>query len=47
MDYLADNIVGTLPQPEELIETAQPLVRLQGIHGELKPQLSAFSWNRK
>ena len=32
---------------EELIETAQPLVRLQGIHGELKPQLSAFSWNRK
>ena len=47
MDYLADNIVGTLPKPEELIETAQPLVRLQGIHGELKPQLSAFSWNRK
>ena len=47
MDYLADNIVGTLPQPDELIETAQPLVRLQGIHGELKPQLSAFSWNRK
>ena len=47
MDYLVDNIVGTLPKPEELIETAQPLVRLQGIHGELKPQLSAFSWNRK
>ena len=23
------------------------MVRLQGIHGELKPQLSAFSWNRK
>ncbi len=47
MDYLADNIVGTLPQLDELIETARPLVRLQGIHGELKPQLSAFSWNRK
>jgi basic membrane lipoprotein Med (substrate-binding protein (PBP1-ABC) superfamily) len=47
MDYLADNIVGTLPQPEELIDSAKPLVRLQGIHGELKPQLSAFSWNRK
>ena len=47
MDYLADNIVGTLPQPDELIESAKPLVRLQGIHGELKPQLSAFSWNRK
>ena len=47
MDYLADNIVGTLPELDELIESAQPLVRLQGIHGELKPQLSAFSWNRK
>ena len=47
MDYLADNIVGTLPTIEELIESARPLVRLQGIHGELKPQLSAFSWNRK
>ena len=47
MDYLADNIVGTLPQLDELIETARPLVRLQGIYGELKPQLSAFSWNRK
>ena len=42
-----DNIVGTLPSPEDLIETARPLVRLQGLHGELKPQLSAFSWNRK
>lgn len=47
MDYLLDNIVGTLPQPEDLIETARPLVRLQGLSGELKPQLSAFSWNRK
>ena len=47
MDYLADNIVGTLPGTEELIESARPLVRLQGIHGELKPHLSAFSWNRK
>ena len=47
MDYLADNIVGTLPAMNELIDSARPLVRLQGIHGELKPQLSAFSWNRK
>jgi len=47
MDYLADNIVGTLPGMDELIETARPLVRLQGIHGELKPELSSFSWNRK
>ena len=47
MDYLADNIVGTLPGTDELIESARPLVRLQGIHGEQKPQLSSFSWNRK
>lgn len=47
MDYLADNIIGTLPDTEELIESARPLVRLQGFNGELKPELSAFSWNRK
>ena len=47
MDYLADNIIGSLPDTEELIESARPLVRLQGFNGELKPELSAFSWNRK
>lgn len=47
MDYLVDNIVGSFPKQEELIESARPLVRLQGIHGELMPELSSFSWNRK
>ena len=47
MNYLVDNIVGSFPAESELIESARPLVRLQGIHGELKPRLSAFSWNRK
>ena len=47
MDYLADNIIGTIPEIDDLIETARPLVKLQGLHGELTPQLSAFSWNRK
>ncbi len=47
MDYLVDNIVGSFPREDELIETARPLVRLQGIHGELRPELSSFSWNRK
>ena len=47
MDYLVDNIVGSFPAEEELIETARPLVRLQGIRGELRPELSSFSWNRK
>ena len=47
MDYLVDNVVGSFPSEKELIESARPLVRLQGIHGELQPELSAFSWNRK
>ena len=47
MDYLVDNIVGSFPSEQELIESARPLVRLQGIHGELMPELSSFSWNRK
>ena len=47
MDYLVDNIVGSFPAESELIETARPLVRLQGIRGELTPELSSFSWNRK
>ena len=47
MDYLVDNIVGSFPTESELIESARPLVRLQGIRGELTPELSSFSWNRK
>ena len=47
MDYLVDNIVGSFPSEEDLIETARPLVRLQGIRGELTPELSSFSWNRR
>ncbi|MBR6165359.1 MAG: BMP family ABC transporter substrate-binding protein [Clostridia bacterium] len=47
MDYLVDNIVGSFPSEQEMIESARPLVRLQGIHGELLPELSSFSWNRK
>lgn len=47
MDYLVDNVVGSFPKEDELIESARPLVRLQGIHGELMPELSSFSWNRK
>ena len=47
MNYLVDNIVGSFPAESELIESARPLVRLQGIRGELTPELSSFSWNRK
>ncbi len=47
MDYLVDNIIGSFPKEDEMIGSARPLVRLQGIHGELMPELSSFSWNRK
>ena len=47
MDYLVDNVIGSFPAESELIESARPLVRLQGIRGELTPELSSFSWNRK
>ncbi len=48
MDYLADNIVGNLPTADELIPSARPLVKLQGINGGgLTPEMTSFSWNRK
>ncbi len=31
MDWLAENVVGRIPELEELTEEAQALVRLQGI----------------
>ena len=47
MDYLIDNVIGSFPSEEDLIESARPLVRLQGIRGELRPEPSSFSWSRK
>ena len=44
MDYLLDHVTGDLPGLNILAEYARPLVKLQGIHGELKPELSSFSW---
>ena len=31
MDWLADNVVGSIPRLEELIPEARPLVQLQGV----------------
>ena len=44
MDYLAENVIGGFPKPEEVTEMAQPIVRLQGMEGELKPDPAAISW---
>ena len=34
MDWLCDNIKGTIPTAEELVEDAVPMVEIQGIHPE-------------
>ena len=47
MDYLADNVVGALPSPEELIPSARPLVQGQGIDSPHKADASLISWNRR
>ena len=44
MDYLLDNVVGDFPEIEELVETARPLVKLQGLKGEMKPDVSSTNW---
>ena len=46
MDYLLDNIIGDLPTLDQVIPSAQPLVKLQGIHESTMPQLSTFSWDK-
>ena len=44
MDYLVDNIEGNLPSIDMLTEAARPIVKLQGLHGELRPDISDISW---
>jgi len=34
MDWLAENVVGQIPKPEDLTEEAQALVQLQGVKGD-------------
>ncbi len=46
MDYLADNVIGALPEPEELTPYARPLVLGQGIHSPHKAEVSTISWNQ-
>lgn len=44
MDYLVDNVVGEIPEREQLVEKAQALTKLQGIGGKGKPDVTAISW---
>ena len=47
MDYLVENVVGELPDWWELNEQARPIVKLQGLQGELKPDPSSFVWKHE
>ena len=31
MDWLAENVIGAIPSPEELAESAQPVINQQGL----------------
>ena len=44
MDWLADNVVGSIPRLEDLRPEAQPLVRLQGLYNSEKPDTEAIAW---
>ncbi len=47
MDYLAENVIGTLPDVNELTASARPLIKLQGIHSATRPDASTINWTRK
>lgn len=39
MDWLCDNVDGSIPKFEDLLPMSQPLVRLLGIHRDQMPPL--------
>ncbi len=45
MDYLTDNVIGEFPMIDTLVDSAVPIVRLQGLNGELKPDVNSIKWN--
>ena len=47
MDYLSDNVIGTLPGEMELAPAARPLIQIQGISGPARADVSSISWNQK
>lgn len=46
MDWLCDNVLGTVPDLAQLRPEAHPIVRLQGINDGRRPDPSTFSWTR-
>ena len=44
MDYLADNVIGTIPSVEDMKPEAVSFVQLQGIHSIKAPDTSEICW---
>ena len=44
MNWLVDNVIGSIPDIESLRPEAQPLVRLQGLGVMERPDAGAFNW---
>ncbi len=44
MDWLADNVIGSIPDVGSLRPEAQPLVRLEGINVTARPDPDSISW---
>ncbi len=44
MNWLCDNVIGSIPDMSQLIPAARPLVRLQGIYDSARPDPRALTW---
>ena len=44
MDWLCDNVIGAIPDLDQLRPEAHPLVRLQGINDSARPDPRAIAW---
>lgn len=47
MDYLLDNVEGSIPHMQELRENARPIVEMQGVLEIPKIDTGAFRWNAR
>ena len=44
MDWLLDNVSGSFPRTDELRENARPIVEMQGVLAQSKPDAASFRW---
>ena len=44
MNWLCDNVIGSIPDLSQLKPEAHPLVHLQGIYDAAQPDPNSFAW---